>query len=155
MEFDVVQARVDTALEALLLNDRYLFEYDLHEQCIAGRLALYLQSVFPSHFVDVEYNRAGLAPKRLGLSDECANARDENDEALVVPDIIVHRRGRDGPNVLVMELKKTTNPDDGGCDRQRVQAMRVQLGYQYGVLVQLETRRHQQAEANCIEWFHD
>ena len=34
----------------------------------------------------------------------------EHGEALAVPDVIVHRRGQDGPNVLVLELKKTSNP---------------------------------------------
>ena len=127
----------------------------MSERCIAARLSLYLQGVFPSYSVDVEYNRAGWPPKRLELPDECANARDENGDTLVLPDIIVHRRGPDGPNVLVIELKKTTNPDDRGCDRQRVQAMRAQLNYQYGVLVELETCRQHEPAARCVEWFHD
>jgi hypothetical protein len=32
-------------------------------------------------------------PKRRGPEDVCANYRDERGESLVVPDVIVHRRG--------------------------------------------------------------
>jgi hypothetical protein len=46
----------------------------------------------------------------LGLPAECANYRNANGESLAVPDVIVHRRGHDGPNVLVLEMKKTSNP---------------------------------------------
>lgn len=34
---------------------------------------MYLQAEFPDHSVDVEYNRHGDIPKKLGLPDECAN----------------------------------------------------------------------------------
>src|SRR6266566_8315360 len=103
MELRTVQERVTAALEGLVHNDPYLLEHDLSERCLAARLALYLQGVFPSHSVDVEFNRAGGPPKRLHLPDECANHRDENGQALVIPDVIVHRRGAEGPNLLVIE----------------------------------------------------
>ena len=45
----------------------------------------------------------------------------------MVPDVIVHRRGHDGPNILVLELKKTTNPERRGTrDRERVRAFRAE-----------------------------
>lgn len=86
-----------------------------------------LQNEFPEFNVDVEYNRDGEPPKRLGLPPDCANFNEEG-EALVVPDVIVHRRGHDGPNILVLELKKTTNREPRNCDRERVRALRAQLG---------------------------
>lgn len=76
----------------------------------ASRLAQYLQSEFPEYTVDIEHNRDGDIPKRLGLPPECANYRNTDGEALAVPDVIVHRRGPDGPNILVLELKKTAIP---------------------------------------------
>ena len=56
--------------------------------------------------VDVEYNRDGATPKRLDLPEACANFRNDDGEALVVPDVIVHQRGHNRQNVLVLELKK-------------------------------------------------
>ena len=155
MNLITVQARVDAALEAILLNDRHLLEYDVSERCLAARLSFYLQGVFPAYSVDVEYNRAGQDPKRLQIPEQCANATNDKGKALVVPDIIVHRRGKDGPNALVVEMKKTTNPDDLGCDRKRVQAMRIQLKYQFGVLIELETRSGHEPSTRCVEWFYD
>jgi hypothetical protein len=104
-----IRERLNKAVQVLNEKDRYLLENDLSERCIASRLAMYLQPLFPDQVVDVEYNRAGDMPKRLNLPDECANFRDADGRSLVVPDIIVHTRGPNGPNLLVLELKKTTN----------------------------------------------
>jgi hypothetical protein len=152
MEREEVKKRLHNALQELAKSDRHLLEYDLSERCIASRLAMYLQKAFPEYSVDVEYNRAGASPKRLGLLDECANYRNNNGEALAVPDVIVHRRGPDGPHVLVLELKKTTNRDSRQCDRERVRAFREQLGYRYGALIECETRQGYEPRITISEW---
>ena len=59
MERDDVQRRLDAALGRLVREDKYLFENNLGERCIAARLAMYLQAEFPEHNVDAEYNRDG------------------------------------------------------------------------------------------------
>ena len=141
METPAVYERLERAVAVLNAEDRYLLEKDLSERCIAARLAMYLQPLFPDHSVDVEYNRAGDTPKRLDLPADCANYRDDDGRSLVVPDIIVHNRGAEGPNLLVVELKKTTNPEGPECDRRRIAAFVGQLGYQCGALVVCETRQ--------------
>jgi hypothetical protein len=153
MEREGVERHLNDALQKLMENDRYLLEVDVSERCIASRLAFYLQNEFPEYLVDVEYNRDGDVPKRLGLPEECANYRDNNGQALAVPDVIVHRRGRDSPNLLVLELKKTTNPDPRDCDRARVRALRKQLGYSFGALIECETRQGRRPPgATVSEW---
>jgi hypothetical protein len=152
MNRDEVEKRLSDALNQVATADRYLLEHDLSERCIASRLAMYLQNEFPEHSVDVEYNRVGNTPKRLGLPEGCANYPDRNGEALVVPDVIVHRRGAGGRNLLVLELKKTTNPDPRDCDRQRVRAFRKQLGYLHGVLIECETRQGREPGIAISEW---
>jgi hypothetical protein len=109
MDESEVRRKLEDALRRLAADDRHLLENDLSERCIASRLAMYLQPDFRDWAVDVEYNRDGDTPKRLGLPKECANYVNQAGEALVVPDVIVHRRGPAGPNMLVLELKKTTN----------------------------------------------
>lgn len=100
---DEVRERLERALRRLLEADRHLLENDLSERCMAARLAMYLRDEFDEHDVDVEYNRAGDVAKRLrGLPDECYRRRNRQIEAPVaVPDVIVHHRGMDGPNLLV------------------------------------------------------
>ena len=136
-----VRERLDRALRRLLEGDRYLLENDLSERCIAARLAMYLREEFKQHDVDVEYNREADVTKRLrGLPDECYRRRNRQIEARVaVPDIIVHHRGFHGPNLLVIEMKKTSNPAGMDCDRLRLAAFREQLGYSFGALVECDT----------------
>lgn len=119
---------------------------------VRARLAMYLQEQFPEHHVDCEYNRAGNTPKRLNVPAECANGRDDNGEALVVPDVIVHRRGTEGPNVLVLELKKASNPEPRACDRARIHGFRDHLAYEFGVLIECETRAGREPAAVVAEW---
>ena len=147
-----VRRILDEALRRLEADDRHLLENDLSERCIAARLAMYLQPAFNGWAVDIEYNRHGDTPKRLGVPEECANAANEHGDALVVPDVIVHERGRHGRNLLVIELKKTTNPAPRGCDRRRVDAFRAQLRYTYGALIECETRRGRQPAAQLTVW---
>jgi|CZKS01.1.fsa_nt_gi hypothetical protein len=152
MDGNDARQRLENALQHLTRHDRHLLENDLSERCIASRLAMHLQAAFPDHSVDVEYNRQGDIPKRLGLPDEYANFRDEDGRALVVPDVIVHQRGSDGPNVLVLEVKKTTNPQSRVCDHQRILAFRAQLGYSFGALIECETRDGLEPGAFVSEW---
>ena len=147
-----IRRRLDSALGALIDKDAYLFENNLSERCIAVRLAMYLQGLFPDWSVDAEYNRHGGEAKKLGLPPECANKRDEHDKACVIPDIIVHTRGRDGPNLLVIEMKKSTNPDQGKCDRMRLHAFREELKYSFGALIVCETRNGRGPAAIIEEW---
>ena len=152
MKRHAVRSRLRAALERLLQQDAYLFANNLQERCIAARLAMYLQHEFPKHRVDVEYNRDGATPKRLGLPDECANDEDENGGSLVVPDVIVHRRGPKGPNILVLEVKKTTNPVPRHCDSARIHAFCAQYGYEFAALIECETRRGRTPRVRVAEW---
>jgi hypothetical protein len=152
MNGNEARARLENALRQLVENDRHLLENDLSERCIASRLAMYMQQVFPELAVDVEYNRQGDIPKKLGLPDECANFWDEEGRAFVVPDVIVHRRGPEGPNILILELKKTTNRESRACDHERILAFRAQLGYIFGALIECETRYGRPPGAFITEW---
>lgn len=152
MERDDVRRRLDAAVARLVRDDGYLLANNLGERCIAARLAMYLQREFPEHSVDAEYNRDADTPKRLDLHEDCANYRNEHGESLVVPDVIVHRRGPEGPNILVMEVKKTSNPVPRDCDRARIHAFRAQYGYEFAALIECETRTGREPAASVVEW---
>jgi hypothetical protein len=155
MNGEEVRARLEAALWRLVEHDRYLLENDLSERCIASRLAMYLQAEFPDYDVDVEYDRHGFEPKRVGLPDECGNRRDREGRSRVIPDLIVHRRGAEGPNILVLEMKKTTNPEGRNCDYQRIITFRRQLSYRFAALIECETRAQHEPNARTTEWLAD
>lgn len=140
MEPTEVRRRLDVALKRFNQKDGHLLENNLHECCLAGRLAMYLQSEFQEYFVDTEYSRDGGEPKKLRLDECCTKHKlDETGKAFVRPDIVVHCRGEKGPNLLVLEMKKATNQTGHECDRKRIKAFRSEYDYSFGATIDCTT----------------
>lgn len=79
------------------MKDAFLLENDAHEQAITHKLAVHLQNEFRSYDVDCEYNRHLLNSKLYYVEDGVNSGR---------PDIVIHKRGNDSRNLLVIEVKK-------------------------------------------------
>lgn len=90
---------VRTALKFLVENDSYLLKSSVNERSVTSKLSGYMQQLLPSFNVDGEYNRHGSDIKRLIIDYEKPRAK------LVIPDIVVHNRGNDDNNILVIEVK--------------------------------------------------
>lgn len=134
-----IKHKLHSALQRLLRDDCFLLVYDVHEQAITHRIAVYLESMFPDHHVDCEYNndldsKSGRKQIRY-LNDE--------DASMVRPDILVHHRGLNGKhhNILIVEVKKSTctkidlNPD---IDKlSEFTSQNNHFCYQCGALVKL------------------
>ena len=147
-----IKRQLRSALEPFLLNDSYLLINDLHERSITFRLGLYLQQRFRSWNVDCEYNKEGVESKRLMTLPhhaECSKPRD--DGYLVYPDIIIHRRGNQGPNLLALEMKKTTTGGCRDCDKEKLTAYLCELQYRHAVFVEFEAGT-QEPQVREIEW---
>ena len=150
LDHDQVQRQVHDALGELLRMDAYLLLNDLSERSIAFRLGLYLQRGFRTLSVDCEYNRTGTDPKFVdGLQHRlwpgCPNYRRDGRwprAFKVYPDIIVHKRGEGGPNLLALELKKTSNRRGcRDCDIEKLTAYLEfpLLRYDHAAFLELET----------------
>jgi hypothetical protein len=91
---------VEAALNELYCNDQYLLDHYMHERSIVFRFAHYLQKLLDEHKelldfnLDVEYNRNGYRPKRIPIRRNGAR-----------PDLIVHKRGSNKSNLLMIEFK--------------------------------------------------
>jgi hypothetical protein len=136
-EQDVVEAKVKRALGKLFTHDLFLLQSDVNERSLSHKLAEYLQSEFEDWNVDCEYNRRGFDPKRLNLGVEQVRT-DDTQGRTVYPDIVVHRRNSED-SLLVIEIKKSTNRDDGESDRDKLRAFKAQLGYRYALFIRLRT----------------
>jgi hypothetical protein len=134
---DAVGERLTRALDRLLREDLFLLQSDVNERSISHKLAEYLQLEFSGWHVDCEYNRQGHDPKRLDLKVHWTST-DDPQARTVYPDIIVHHRNSD-ENLLVIEIKKSTNPDRGDFDREKLAAFISQLGYRYGAFIVIGT----------------
>jgi hypothetical protein len=106
------QVALTTFAEAVrtLLDDKELAYADPAEQAIVARLGQLLHGQYEGWSIDLEWNRRENVIKRLryGLTDE-----ELIREGAIVPDLIVHRVGKK-ENLLVVEVKKSTNKDYGG-----------------------------------------
>lgn len=162
--FEEIEKSVKDALDKLYYNDRYLLEHDVNEQAITHRLAIYLENVFFNYNVDCEYNRYGDDPKRLKEKSfkkydklfkyEIDRLIKEIDtDKLAKPDIILHKRGRNDQNLLVIEVKKSDNKDDN-YDRLKLMIYIDKdygLNYKYGLFIKLNKKK----ELNKLCWFSD
>ena len=105
---------LDSALDELYAKDRYLLEHYVHERTIVFRFGHYLQNLmdatgeFQDFNLDFEYNRNGRQPKRIP-----ANPRNG-----AFPDLIIHQRGSNQCNLLIMEFKPPWNTyTDDDCKK--------------------------------------
>lgn len=88
---------IKQAINRVMKRDHHLLIIDTHEITIANKFAHYLQELLPEYNVDIEYNR-NLTDQKLSSG----SAR---------PDVVVHHRGTNKNNVLVIEIKKSTSDD--------------------------------------------
>ncbi|UTW60235.1 hypothetical protein KFE96_07955 [Kordiimonas sp. SCSIO 12603] len=136
MDENKIKGAVNKALEQLLDSDQYLLSNDVNERSISHRLAIYLEPLFPEWHVDCEYNKNHDDPKRLRIPRRKIVSADTQ-ATTVYPDIIVHKRNTD-KNLLVIEMKKTSNQEDDIYDLHKLKAFKEQLGYEYSIFLKLK-----------------
>ena len=143
MTTDETRDRLERARARVADEDCHLLKVNVSERCIAARLAMYLREYFADHDVDVEYNRHGDDTKHLHdlvYRRDCSRDREEGHT--VLPDVIVHKRGVDHSNLLIIEMKKSRHRSGIEKDRRRIEAFRAELGYKFGALVVCSTGDH-------------
>jgi hypothetical protein len=116
------------AIDSLLTKDTILFENDVQERAIVGRLAIYLRELIQNFeqekiFLDIEYNRRGKYLK--DLSGYKAN--------YVSVDLVIHSRGNNGNNMLCCEVKKKKSSQ--GNDLEKIKRLIKQYYYRFGIYI--------------------
>lgn len=139
---------LDKALSQLVENDSYLLKANLSERSIAHRLALYLTKLFSDFDVDCEYNgdidSAGLRkildiPREV-MEELAVRSINDNDTYNIFPDIILHQRGSNARNLLVVEIKKSNSYQKmREYDLVKLKAFTNQYQYRLGVFLELGT----------------
>lgn len=133
-----IENRLLIALEKARTFDSILFTDSAHEQAITHKLAQYLERAFSSYDVDCEYNRHNSSEKSLP-------SEIYSDPRKVKPDIVVHHRGDDSRNLLVIEVKKhgslnesvDKDDEDKLVEFTRVRGGSDSYGYEYGLYISL------------------
>lgn len=147
-------------LKTMLLfleKERFLLEQDLNERTISHKLAEYFNFAFSGYDVDCEYNRMDgekadkeYVAKRLDLT-----LNDIPSDSTVFPDIIVHKRGNNNDNYLVIEikkkkfanhLKKASDEKYSDFDKRKLLEYTKQLNYQWGIYIEFSGDRISELE---------
>ena len=126
----ILEGYIKQAASDLYSKDSYLIECQACERSIMYKFAHYLDNLiskdpaFSGYNLDCEYNRDILDVKCIGY---CLNR--------VYPDIIIHKRGTNNDNLLVIECKTwwNSNIDD---DIKKINAFlspNEQYNYQFGL----------------------
>ena len=113
---DDIEGIVKSSLQKLRRLDKHLLDININERSITHKLAEYLKEYFPEFNVDCEYNRFKDIVKTIKLPNERINWND-TEAKTVFPDIIIHKRGIEEDNLLVIEVKKSSNVNSGDFDR--------------------------------------
>jgi hypothetical protein len=139
MDYSTINSIVLDALSMLVKHDCYLIEADVSERSITHRLAVSLESlpILDGYHVDCEYNRIESIEERMSkkikiLVDEenmyILNLQERKlelgdiSEFSTYPDIIIHKRGVNNGNLLVIEAKKNTNRINESFDDLKLKA---------------------------------
>jgi hypothetical protein len=140
---------LDLALDEFLLNDWHLLLHNISERSITHKIAEYLAPKFHDFKVDCEYNGDIDMPfpyrKQLFITEEemieIARQKIREDETYsVYPDIIVHSRGLNTNNHLIIEVKKENgNHRDKEFDILKLRRFTDQYSYRLGIYIELRT----------------
>jgi len=117
-----IQKKVKDALKAFCREDRLLLDINASERSISHKLAEHLQKQFRHLNVDCEYNRHRNDIKRLQFPNDSSARMNDLEARTVFPDIIVHERGNDGNNLLVIEIKKSNSGLNHFYDYEKLKA---------------------------------
>ena len=130
-----IESLIYYAIQQAIKNDSALIDLNVSERAIMFHLARYIREKTPIEFhVDCEYNRHLTDIKKLIYLKNLVEAEDEHK---VIPDILIHKRGEDASNLLVVELKKFgANQNDLDSDFRRLKAFKDKP-YSYVYAVQI------------------
>ncbi len=122
-----LDSAIDIALNEVYQKDFYLIEHKVHERSIVNRFSIYFQkslasTEFATLNLDFEYSKNHADPKRT-----------VNFKNGTYPDIILHRRGSNEDNILIIEFK-TWWDSNTITDIQKLKDFTNQNGqYKYGM----------------------
>lgn len=119
---------IESAVSELYQKDKDLIHGKVHEQSISAKIMCYLQNTLPEWNVDVEFNRQG------------EDRKPKTDEAGIVrrPDIVIHKRGPEGPNLAVILIKCEWNQELRESDREVVLRLKQKHSYQFAYILEIK-----------------
>ena len=160
MDKKEIENILNTAKRCFLENDAYLLSAEANERSITHKFAEYLQDIFGCAWhVDCEYNRYGTDSKKIIEEIEQIIGKETTTSEIktrtVFPDIIIHKRGEDGPNLLVIEAKKDATEKEKNKDKEKLLKIKQKHGYTFAVFLDFKTTHNDIANNIVIEFINN
>jgi hypothetical protein len=143
MDLDQIRGLLEEAGNRFVADDAYLLSVDANERSLTHKFAEHLQALVGKEWsVDCEYNRYGDDAKTLRNVKEIVGeytSTDATKAKTVYPDVIVHKRGAQGPNLLVIEAKKDASKEEAAGDWSKLRRIQAEYKYSFAAFVNFET----------------
>ena len=146
MVMNIYKQIISDALKEVV-SECYYEEADMHEVALCHRLAVYLEKSekFDGYLIDCEYNRNETNVKK--------NPPDKVKNCAFRPDIIVHKRGSDDDNLIMIEAKKASaNPSEKEEEKKRLRRHAEEYKYCYAFYVEFPRECVQEDSVREIEF---
>ena len=119
---------VKEAMKILYEEDSILFKNNVSERCLVYNFAKhFVELLNPREYielnVDLEYNRNCKGMKTIG------------NQLISYPDLILHKRGTNSNNKMVIEFKKWNNKTKLNNDREKLKCFKIEYGYEISMLI--------------------
>lgn len=131
---ETIEKNVNDACTELYAEQKALIDEEANERDIVSFLAPKLRVKFPGWDIDTDYNREGEYREH-----ERRDTKTDLNKNPLLPDIIVHKRGPDGPNLVAVEVKGYWNKEKRSEDEDSLRRLRAKHGYEF--LYRLELGR--------------
>ena len=122
-----IKNNICNALKIFYVRESYLLKRNLHEITIAHKFACILEKFFSEYDVDIEFNR------ELSKAKVYFNSKRK-------PDIIIHKRGHNKDNLIIIEIKKSNNRNIN-YDYKKLICALEKFHYKYGVYIEFNINK--------------
>lgn len=121
----LIELYIKRALKKVYENDLHLITAKVNERNIVFKFATYFQEIIKSteynkYNIDIEYNRAGYTKKSTPSKPNG-----------IIPDLIIHKRGSNTDNILVLEFKTDWNRNQEKDEKKIIELMDKSGNYKY------------------------
>lgn len=129
-EIENLEKYVKQAMKELYNKDRILLKDNVSERCLVYNFARHLEKIlkdteYRNLSIDLEYNR------------RCGTLKELEGQKTSYPDLIVHERGTDDKNTIVIEFKKWNNKNIKVLekDRKKLKGFKYEYRYKMPILI--------------------
>lgn len=149
MDIDKLLLLLDAAIKEFYAKDEYLIQERVNERTCVARIAHYLQNMLDKDEAwrdlkaDCEYNRQVSEEES---ANNCACEEEKYEMETIYPDLIIHHRGYNDKNLLVVEFKHACNDSEKNrkkdIDKMKDMINDPQKHYKMGVYACLDRQRY-------------